>query len=133
MCEVIEEITNDAGTDEASSAVLESAGKMIIEERRKADRNTVELINLRTRHAALLAAAEKVNCKRYIAGESATERFERLAEMFYADTGLLAPGKDGPNVSGLCDHEDRRLSWEQWFIRDGEALEAAIAACREGT
>jgi hypothetical protein len=47
--------------------------------------------------------------------ENANDRFERLAEQFYQETGYIAPGKDVP--PGLSSHSyetERRLAWAQW-------------------
>ena len=43
------------------------------------------------------------------------ERFERLADLFYQDTNLLAPGKDWPAVAP-CPIPETELwaVWEQW-------------------
>ena len=57
-------------------------------------------------------------------GESANDRYERLAVEFYRETGMMAPGKDDP----ICHHTyaDRWTAWEAWTHR-----RAALAAQEE--
>ena len=38
--------------------------------------------------------------------------FEWLADQFYGETGLMAPGKDDPMCS---DMEERRSAWCEWM------------------
>ena len=56
-------------------------------------------------------------------GENSVERFERLAEAFYRDTGLLAPGKDAPAAGGQPDREERSEKYDAW-------IDAKIASAR---
>ena len=45
--------------------------------------------------------------------------FEWLAEQFYRETGLMAPGKDDP-FNG--DNEVRKKAWNEWFtVRSEQA------------
>lgn len=46
--------------------------------------------------------------------ESSTARYERLAEEFYRDTGMMAPGKDAPAAMGQPDHGVRRAAFMNW-------------------
>jgi len=49
-------------------------------------------------------------------GEGATARYERLAEEFYHDTGLMAPGKDVSAAMGSADNDERRAAaWKHWI------------------
>ena len=41
----------------------------------------------------------------------ANERFEYMAELFYQDTGMMAPGKDSPIAS---NREERQQAWDAW-------------------
>lgn len=60
--------------------------------------------------------------------ESGYDRFERLAEAFYRETGLIAPGKDVAAAYGMADDDyDRRCSaWARWL--DSRATEIAPSA-----
>ena len=50
-----------------------------------------------------------------VAPESALESFERRADEFFADTGLMAPGKDVPAaVGGASNDELRWIAWRAW-------------------
>ena len=49
---------------------------------------------------------------------TATERYERLAEEFRRDTGMMAPGKDAP--PGLYTEEqdaERLARWSVWLAK----------------
>lgn len=37
------------------------------------------------------------------------EKYDHLAELFYQDTGYIAPGKDVRNVTSI--YEQRRMFW----------------------
>lgn len=64
------------------------------------------------------------------AGESANDRFERLADEFYADTGLVAPGKDdAPECALSTTYEERVKVWKAW---NAGRRRAALAE-QEGT
>lgn len=62
-------------------------------------------------------------------GESNVDRFERVAAMFYRETGWLAPGKD--NSAAACGDDDsyehRRAAWEKWYESRANAARAALA------
>ena len=69
-----------------------------------------------------------------------TARFERLAELFYRETHLMAPGKDvAPEMGGGDYDEGRRTAWEKWYyeflaqaiIDREQGLRAALAAAHE--
>lgn len=50
---------------------------------------------------------------------NANERFEYMAELFYKETGYVAPGKDLPaalNNGGYTDVE-RDNAWGEWLER----------------
>ena len=56
--------------------------------------------------------------------------FERIAEQFYAETGLLAPGKSVPPAMGGYDEAERQQRWDEFTARlsaerDATILEAA--------
>ena len=47
--------------------------------------------------------------------KSANEQFEYMAELFYKDTGFMAPGKDAP--AGFYTEKEReegREKWKEW-------------------
>ncbi len=45
----------------------------------------------------------------------ANERFEYMAELFYKETGFMAPGKDSPAGMGATDREARQAKWGKWI------------------
>jgi hypothetical protein len=53
--------------------------------------------------------------------DTATERFERLADAFHRATGMMAPGKD--DASGAHSYEARSAAWIAWLAsrREGAA------------
>ena len=53
----------------------------------------------------------------------ANEIFERMADQFYKDTGVMAPGKDNPFI--LDSYELRTKLFAEWRAR--RILEATIA------
>lgn len=62
-------------------------------------------------------------------GESSSGRYDRIAEVFYKETGYIAPGKDAPMCSGTS-YEDRLAAWDKW-AKDGlERTRAAIKAAK---
>ena len=66
-------------------------------------------------------------------GESINDLYERTAAQFFADTGLLAPGKDSPAAFGDNDQE-RRARWEAWRQErhDGVRRDARAALAKAG-
>lgn len=59
-------------------------------------------------------------------------QFETIAEQFYRETGLLAPGKSVPPAMGNQDESQRRQQWDAFTARlsderDATILEAADA------
>lgn len=44
----------------------------------------------------------------------ANERFEYMADKFYKDTGMMAPGKDSPAAFGVTDRKERMAAWSEW-------------------
>lgn len=42
------------------------------------------------------------------------ERFEYMAELFYKETGIMAPGKDAPAGFSCLSPEERNLAWGEW-------------------
>ena len=62
-------------------------------------------------------------------GEASSGRYDRIAEVFYKETGYIAPGKDAPMCSGTS-YEDRLAAWDKW-AKDGlERTRAAIKAAK---
>jgi hypothetical protein len=59
------------------------------------------------------------------------EQFERIAEEFYRETGLLRPGKDAAAATA-SDHGDRWVGWNRWrTARQLKVLADLRAALRE--
>ena len=42
------------------------------------------------------------------------EQFEYMTELFYKETGLMAPGKDSSAVFGMASSEARQDKWDEW-------------------
>ena len=63
-------------------------------------------------------------------GESRGEQFERMAEQFYRDTGVVAPGKDIPAVMDLSESSDdnRREAWAAWMDLRVDKARASLSA-----
>jgi hypothetical protein len=58
-----------------------------------------------------------------------TERFERDAELFYRETGLMAPGKSMPLEMWNTQTEDeRRAKWDAWCADRRRAFYADVRA-----
>lgn len=65
-------------------------------------------------------------------GESSLDCFERVAAIFYAETGMLAPGKDAPAASHGREMYDAREAYDAWFEAKLEAARAALSPTGEG-
>lgn len=70
-----------------------------------------------------------------MAAETSYERFERLAEEFYRETRMMAPGKDSPAALGGPDYTERTARWCEWLAArpaepapGGEASEPTLDA-----
>ena len=53
---------------------------------------------------------------------NSNERFEYMAELFYKDTGLMAPGKDSPIACGITNREQRYEAWNEWIEKFYDGL-----------
>lgn len=60
-------------------------------------------------------------------GETSLERFERVAEVFYRETRIMAPGKDAPMDSDQPEPDERRRIYDEWSAARIEKARAAIA------
>lgn len=47
--------------------------------------------------------------------ESSYDRYERLAEEFWRDTHMMAPGKDVSPQMGGPSFEERAAAWREWI------------------
>lgn len=55
---------------------------------------------------------------------NATERFEKIARLFYHDTGFLRPGKDVPAIKSTPSYdEERQSAWENWVAQNRDRIE----------
>ena len=45
---------------------------------------------------------------------NSNERYEYMAELFYKETGMMAPGKDNPAAFGGADELSEREIFEAW-------------------
>ena len=62
-------------------------------------------------------------------GEGANERFERIADSFRRDTGMLRPGKDQPGaMGGSPSDEERSKRFREWCDNHHEELATATRA-----
>ncbi len=58
------------------------------------------------------------------APEGPNERFERLAEEFYRETGIFAPGKSQPVEWGETHPEKERWdAWDKWVKKQRDVVE----------
>jgi len=64
-------------------------------------------------------------------GEGANERFERLGDAFYKDTGHLRPGKDASMDCGISE-EERVAIWQKW-LDDGRNAASSLLAKHKGS
>ena len=46
---------------------------------------------------------------------NSNEGFEVMAELFYRETGMMAPGKDCPAGFGPSDYNERVEAWKKWI------------------
>jgi hypothetical protein len=60
--------------------------------------------------------------------EDAITAFERVGEEFYAETGMMRPGKSYPLESYPPDDDVRRKTWDEWVKKKRDALEAKARA-----
>ena len=56
----------------------------------------------------------------------ANERYEKLASLFFSETGIIAPGKDAGAMGNHNTREERKLAWECWNTARQQALEEAV-------
>jgi hypothetical protein len=47
--------------------------------------------------------------------ETTTERYDRLAEEFYRETGMMAPGKDVAAAMAEDNNRERFTAWIAWL------------------
>ena len=64
--------------------------------------------------------------------EDTITSFERVGEEFYADTGMMRPGKSYPMEMYEPDPEVRRKTWDEWVKKKRDALEAKARAALAG-
>lgn len=66
-----------------------------------------------------------------LTGITVDERFEIIAEVFYAETGYLAPGKDA-GAMGSEDYDQRRkAAWGDFMVRFGRTISMTIEAANK--
>lgn len=81
---------------------------------------------LRKQRDALLAACKALADWRGM-DENSVITFERIAERFYRETGLLAPGKDAPAAARM-DIDARRKAWDEWCERKNDEIDELLRA-----
>lgn len=78
---------------------------------------------------ALREALKAVHDWRGLCDADDLETFERIAELFRRDSGMLAPGKDkAAALGGSPTDEERRTAWNAWRTRKNLELNAQIRA-----
>lgn len=88
------------------------------------------------RHSSLLLAAELLPqmaqaLEDALGSPDPNERFEALAERFYRETGIMAPGKDVPAASGDdMPYDERRKRWSEWQTARIDGFRATLARYR---
>ena len=66
---------------------------------------------------------------RGLCDENSLETFERIADLFRRDTGMLRPGKDqAMALGGHPTDEERDKAWREWCERKNAELDAKIRA-----
>jgi len=62
-------------------------------------------------------------------GEGISARKDRVAELFYRETGVMAPGKDiaAATYSGLSDDGARLSAYTKWYEARVEFARAALS------
>lgn len=77
----------------------------------------------------LREALERLTELYALPGESNVDRFERVAEMFYRETGCYAPGKDVAAAAGdSVSMVERVARWEAWYVARAEKGRAALGS-----
>lgn len=77
----------------------------------------------------LREALERLTELYALPGESNVDRFERVAEMFYRETGCYAPGKDVAAAAGDSTSMVERVArWEAWYVARAEKGRAALGS-----
>ena len=82
---------------------------------------------------AVVEAARYVELTLKKPNENSNEYFERIAEWFHSETGVMAPGNsESPlGYSGLT-YEDREKAWKSWHMKINNNLRDALTAYRGG-
>jgi len=85
----------------------------------------VRSLAARCREAEGLIADLRAWCR--FTDEDANEEFERIADLFRADTGMLRPGKSQSPECYVPD-EERQARWRRWCDERHAALKSRIDA-----
>lgn len=65
--------------------------------------------------------------RRWLGIGDATETFDDIADWFYADTGIMRPGKDAPQAMRGHSDEERLGSFGKWAQEKRAVVLSAIA------
>jgi len=92
-----------------------------------------------SKSANIVAERLRLSCiEREQHNENPSTSYDRLAEMFFCETGLIAPGKDAPVAMGEQAFATRSYEWRKWIKAKNDkalALDRAALAdfdrCRE--
>ena len=90
---------------------------------------TVEIERLRARERELVGALVFIEGRSRQPGEGITEHYERIAEDFMYETGMMAPGKD--DAAGYHSQEARREAWEEFCAEPIKAVRGALTLTPE--
>lgn len=120
---------NPAGTAMVATDVRESmcidctrSGASWMEDIANAER-IVQCVNS---HDALLAAVQWSEQFHLRPGEGYSECFDRIAEVFYRETGYMRPGKDASPQAGQSI-EERQAAWDEWLAAGIARARAALS------
>ncbi len=76
--------------------------------------------------SALLEAVKMAHGALYNPDENATERFDRLADLFHRETGCTRPGRSTPLAMGSRNMEADRATWDKWCDDRARKVVAAV-------
>lgn len=75
---------------------------------------------------ALLKAAKAAAT--WIGTGNPSADYDAAADRFFADTGLIAPGRDVAAAAGRDDDNERRVAWDKWAAANRDRTRALVRA-----
>jgi hypothetical protein len=74
------------------------------------------IMHLEQQRATLAEAAAKLLETLMDPNKHPVGEYDRVAELFYQETGMMSPGKSEPmEMSSRFSLEERQLAWRAWF------------------